>query len=41
MDQGQVAEFDTPLNLFRQGGIFNSMCQRSGISESDIRESAF
>ncbi|GAA6063571.1 hypothetical protein JCM10212_003150 [Sporobolomyces blumeae] len=41
MDQGQVAEFDTPLNLFRQGGIFSSMCERSGISEADIRESTF
>ncbi|GAA5927818.1 uncharacterized protein JCM15063_006002 [Sporobolomyces koalae] len=41
MDQGQVAEFDRPLNLFRQGGIFHSMCERSGISASDIRESSF
>ncbi|GAA5955029.1 hypothetical protein JCM3765_003165 [Sporobolomyces pararoseus] len=42
MDQGRVAEFDTPLNLFRQkDGIFHSMCQRSGITEGDIKESAF
>ncbi|GAA5974663.1 hypothetical protein JCM5350_001237 [Sporobolomyces pararoseus] len=42
MDQGRVAEFDTPLNLFRQkDGIFHSMCERSGITEGDIKESAF
>lgn len=38
MDAGQVAEFDTPLNLFNKTeGIFRSMCDRSGIAEKDIR----
>lgn len=36
MADGQVAEFDTPINLYRQGGVFASMCERSGISEQDI-----
>ncbi|GAA5823616.1 hypothetical protein JCM11251_000700 [Rhodosporidiobolus azoricus] len=40
MDAGRVAEFDTPLNLFRAHGIFHSMCERSGIAEKDITESA-
>ncbi|EIW84009.1 ABC protein [Coniophora puteana RWD-64-598 SS2] len=40
LDQGQVAEFDTPLNLFRrQDGIFRGMCERSNISEKDIEGS--
>lgn len=37
MDAGQVAEYDTPLNLFKQQGIFWSMCQQSNITEDDIR----
>jgi len=38
MDQGKVAEFDTPLNLYyNTDGIFRSMCDRSGILEKDIR----
>ncbi|GAA5878573.1 hypothetical protein JCM1840_007455 [Sporobolomyces johnsonii] len=41
MDQGNVAEYDTPLNLYRMGGIFYGMCERSGISEKDIAESKF
>ncbi|GAA5893310.1 uncharacterized protein JCM6883_007628 [Sporobolomyces salmoneus] len=42
MDAGRVAEFDTPLNLYRQtDGIFHSMCERSGITESDIQGSSF
>ncbi|CEQ43018.1 SPOSA6832_04911, partial [Sporobolomyces salmonicolor] len=41
MDQGNVAEYDTPLNLYRMGGIFRGMCERSGISEKDIAESKF
>lgn len=29
--------FDTPLNLFdNENGIFNSMCQQSGIRREDI-----
>lgn len=32
MDQGEVAEFDTPLNLYQKGGIFRSMCDDSSIT---------
>lgn len=38
MDQGRIAELDTPLNLWRmEGGIFRGMCDRSGIRVEDIR----
>ena len=30
-------EFDTPLGLYMQGGIFRGMCDRSSISLSDIK----
>ena len=30
-------EFDTPLGLYMQGGIFRGMCDRSGIRVEDIR----
>ncbi|KAG8899627.1 hypothetical protein FRB99_006523 [Tulasnella sp. 403] len=36
LDSGQVAEFDTPLNLFQKGGIFRSLCNQSKITEKDI-----
>lgn len=38
MDAGQVAEFDTPLNLFdRPGGsIFRSMCDTASLTRDDI-----
>ncbi|ORY27673.1 P-loop containing nucleoside triphosphate hydrolase protein [Naematelia encephala] len=36
MDAGQIAEFDTPLNLFDSGGQFRSMCDRSSIQREDI-----
>jgi len=37
LDQGNVAEFDTPLNLFdREDGIFRSMCDRSHIGRKEI-----
>ena len=36
MDQGRIAECDTPRALYRAGGIFASMCQRSGIGEADF-----
>ncbi|KAJ4988381.1 ABC transporter [Stagonosporopsis vannaccii] len=36
MDQGQIAELDTPLNLYEQGGIFRGMCERSGIRREDF-----
>lgn len=38
MDQGHVAELDTPLALFDQGGIFKSMCEKGGIRRDDILE---
>ncbi|KAM0751625.1 P-loop containing nucleoside triphosphate hydrolase protein [Meredithblackwellia eburnea MCA 4105] len=41
MDAGQIAEFDTPLNLFRAGGIFTTMCVRSGITEAEIADQVF
>ncbi|VDC00300.1 unnamed protein product [Peniophora sp. CBMAI 1063] len=38
MDQGLIAEFDTPSSLFlKQNGIFRGMCERSGITLEDIR----
>ena len=37
MDDGKVAEFDTPLNLFdTPDSIFRGMCERSGIIRNDI-----
>lgn len=41
MDDGQVAEYDTPLALFDQRGIFHSMCERSGIRREDIEAVSF
>ncbi|KAH9910036.1 ATP-binding cassette transporter protein YOR1-like protein [Xylariomycetidae sp. FL2044] len=42
MDAGRIAEMDSPLNLWRRdgGGIFRSMCERSGIREVDIVSAA-
>ncbi|KAF5366995.1 hypothetical protein D9758_003982 [Tetrapyrgos nigripes] len=37
LDAGQVAEFDTPTQLFEQNGIFKGMCDRSSITLDDIR----
>jgi ABC-type multidrug transport system fused ATPase/permease subunit len=37
LDAGQIAEFDTPMALFkRTDGIFRSMCERSSITAQDI-----
>lgn len=36
MDAGLIAELDTPLSLYDHGGIFKSMCERSGIRREDI-----
>ncbi|KAH6612517.1 P-loop containing nucleoside triphosphate hydrolase protein [Boeremia exigua] len=36
MDQGQIAELDSPINLYEQGGIFRGMCERSGIRREDF-----
>ncbi|QUC18541.1 uncharacterized protein UV8b_02782 [Ustilaginoidea virens] len=37
MDAGLIAELDTPLALWQRGGIFRSMCDRSGIRQEDIQ----
>lgn len=38
LDAGQIAEFDTPSNLYQQaGGIFRGMCEQSSITWDDIR----
>jgi ABC-type multidrug transport system fused ATPase/permease subunit len=40
MDQGRIAELDTPLNLFEANGIFRGMCDKSHIIREDFfRES--
>ncbi|KAH9950728.1 multidrug resistance-associated ABC transporter [Amylocystis lapponica] len=37
MDAGQVAEFDTPLNLFdKEDSIFRSLCNEAGLARPDI-----
>ncbi|ODQ79187.1 hypothetical protein BABINDRAFT_162229 [Babjeviella inositovora NRRL Y-12698] len=37
MDKGEIAEFDTPLDLFNAGGsIFRQMCDRSNIVALDF-----
>ena len=37
MDSGNVAEFDTPLNLFdREDSIFRSLCNEAGLTRQDI-----
>ncbi|KAJ5681964.1 uncharacterized protein N7477_001904 [Penicillium maclennaniae] len=37
MDQGQIAEMDSPINLWNKtDGIFRAMCDRSGITRDDI-----
>ncbi|PCH42435.1 nucleoside triphosphate hydrolase protein [Wolfiporia cocos MD-104 SS10] len=39
LDSGNIAEFDTPLNLFNtQDGIFHGMCERSGITAAEIEK---
>lgn len=37
MDAGSIAELDTPLELWKKGGIFRGMCDRSGIRMEDIQ----
>ena len=36
MEQGRIAELDTPVRLWEEGGIFRSMCDRSGIRREDF-----
>ncbi|KAM5465546.1 ATP-binding cassette transporter yor1 [Microsporum audouinii] len=38
MDQGRIAEMDTPLSLWEKNGIFRGMCERSGIVKGDLAE---
>ncbi|KAI9852566.1 MAG: hypothetical protein M1824_001855 [Vezdaea acicularis] len=38
MDKGNIAEVDTPLALWELGGVFRSMCDRSGIRREDFEE---
>ncbi|KAF8530162.1 ABC protein [Hysterangium stoloniferum] len=41
MDNGQISEFGTPVDLFKQeSGIFYSMCLKSNITLSDIEKSS-
>ena len=37
MDNGNIAEFDTPEGLYGQNGIFRAMCEHSSITLEDIR----
>jgi hypothetical protein len=37
MDNGNIAEFDTPEALYTQNGIFRAMCEHSSITLEDIR----
>lgn len=39
MDSGNVAELDSPINLYDKQGIFRGMCDRSGIRREDFFES--
>ena len=36
MDKGQIAELDSPINLFERGGIFRGMCDKSHIIREDF-----
>ena len=36
MDQGRIAELDTPIKLYDEGGIFRSMCDKSHIVREDF-----
>ena len=38
MDQGRIAELDTPKALYERGGIFRGMCDRGGIRREDFME---
>ena len=38
MDQGHIAEIDTPLRLWEDGGIFRGMCEQSGIRREDFED---
>ena len=38
MEQGRIAELDTPMKLWEAGGIFKGMCDKSGIRKEDFEE---
>ncbi|RDL41304.1 p-loop containing nucleoside triphosphate hydrolase [Venustampulla echinocandica] len=38
MEQGRIAELDTPFALYERGGIFRSMCDRGGIRKEDFTD---
>jgi ABC-type multidrug transport system fused ATPase/permease subunit len=40
LDNGKIAEFGVPEDLYAQDGIFRGMCERSSISLEDIRRAA-
>jgi ABC-type multidrug transport system fused ATPase/permease subunit len=37
LEKGEVEEFDTPLTLFNNNGIFSQMCERSDITLADFQ----
>ncbi|PYH40482.1 ATP-binding cassette transporter YOR1 [Aspergillus saccharolyticus JOP 1030-1] len=36
MGQGSIVEMDTPLRLWKAGGVFRDMCDQSGITREDF-----
>ena len=40
LELGEIAELDTPANLFEAGRIFRGMCDRSGITLQDIHRAS-
>jgi len=37
MDNGEIAEFDTVINLFdKEDSVFRSLCNEAGLSRQDI-----
>ena len=38
MDQGTIAELDTPYALYQREGIFRGMCDKGGIRQEDFEE---
>jgi ATP-binding cassette subfamily C (CFTR/MRP) protein 1 len=36
MDNGEIAEFDEPLTLYDQQGVFRGMCDQSAITREEI-----
>lgn len=38
LENGHVCEYDSPLKLYKKGGMFRDMCERSHILESDFME---